>query len=105
MKSRRRQHIRPLLKNSGAASHIRAKPLGLESMHIDSHGNRYLTLLFGENSANPLKVDFYRVGTPDGELFMCLITDEKSFDAVMVAKETLGAILEDGWKTDVISPA
>jgi len=100
MKSRRRQHIRPLLKNSGAASHIKSKPLGLESMHIDSHGNHYLTLLVGEHSANPLKVDFYRVGTPDGEHFMCLISDEKSFDAVMVAKETLGSILEDGWKTN-----
>ena len=99
MKSRRRQHIRPLLKNSGAASHIRSKPLNLESFHRDSHGNRYLTLLVGENSTHPLKVDYYRVVTPDGERFMCLITDEKSLDAVMIARETLGTILEDGWKT------
>jgi rRNA maturation protein Rpf1 len=77
----------------------RSKPLSLEALHLDSHGNHYLTLLVGENSANPLKVDFYRVGTPDGEQFMCLISDEKSLDAVMVAKQTLRDILEDGWKT------
>jgi len=77
----------------------RADAEDLEAFHLDSHGNRYLTLLVGENSANPLKVDFYRVGTPDGEQFMCLISDEKSLDAVMVLKQTLRTILTDGWKT------
>jgi len=77
----------------------RCRRFSLEECHVDAEGNHYLTLLVGENSVNPLELDFYRVATPYGERFLVKIIDARSLDAVMVARETLEDILQKGWKS------